>query len=505
MKTKKFYLFLIAISCFALTCSAEVKPNSLFSDHMVLQREVAVPVWGTAAEGEKVTVSFNGQIKTTNAVNGRWMVKLDKLKAGGPYTMTISGTNTVSVADILVGEVWLCSGQSNMERQLGPRPPQKPIVDWEKERDAANYPQIREYYVPLKYSSTLIEDVGNRWTICSPDSVKNFSAVGYFFARDLYNKIHVPIGILFSAYGGTPAEHWTSKEALVNDPELKELVENYQRAINGYPMALEKFKGNEPMLMNKFRLDSASAVEEKKPLPKKPAAPQNPTKGKFLNGLYNAMINPLLPYAMKGVCWYQGENNNGNPKQYIPILKAMVNGWRKDWLLGDFPFLIVQIAPHKDMLPELREAQLIVTQQIPNTALIVLTDCGDSADIHPSYKQPVGERLALAARALAYHEKIEYSGPLYESVKIENGKAILNFSHAGKGLVAKTGELSGFTIAGADNNFYPAKAEIKGQKIIVYSEDVKDPVSVRYGWANVPHVNLYNKEGLPASPFRTNN
>ena len=505
MKTIRFNIvILITLLCSVFEANAEVKPHSLFSNHMVLQRGVAVPVWGTASEDEKVTVSFNGQTLSTNATNGKWMVKLDKLKAGGPYNMTITGSNTISITDILVGEVWLCSGQSNMERQLGPRPPQQPIRDWEKERGEANYPQIREYYVPLKYSVTPIEDIGNRWTVCSPDSVKEFSAVGYFFAKNLYNQLHIPIGILFSAYGGTPAEHWASKAALEGNAELKELVTNYQMAVNRFPEVLEKFKRDEPMLLDKFQNDSARAVAEHKPVPRKPSAPQNPAKGRMVGGLYNAMINPLLPYAMKGACWYQGESNNGNPKQYPVLLETMIDGWRKDWQLGNFPFLIVQIAPHKDMKPEIREAQLIVTQKTANTALIVTTDCGDSADIHPPHKQPVGERLALAARALAYNEKIEYSGPVYESIKIKNGKAVLSFSHVGKGLLSKDGELTGFTIAGADNNFVPAKAEIIRNKVIVYSDEIKDPAAVRFGWANVPHVNLYNKEGLPAGPFRTN-
>jgi len=502
MKNKNFILFL-TLSFSITATNAEVKPNSLFSDHMVLQRNVAVPVWGTAADGEKVTVSFNGQTVSTTAANGRWMIKLEKLKAGGPYTMTVAGTNTISINDVLVGEVWLCSGQSNMERQLGPRPPQQPIAGWEKEVSEANYPQIRQYFVPEKYTPTPLTDIGSKWETCSPETVKNFSAVGYFFARDLYKEVNVPVGILFSAYGGTPAEHWTSKAALEADPELKNLVDDYLKAVKGYPMALNKYKENEKMFLIKFREDSAKAAEENKPIPKKPMPPSDPVTSRSIGTLYNAMIAPMIPYAIKGICWYQGEANNGRTKQYVPLLSAMISSWRKDFEQGDVPFLIVQIAPYKDMSPEIREAQLIITQKVDNTALIVTTDVGDSADIHPPHKKEVGARLAIAAEALAYGKKIEYSGPVYQSIKIENDKAELSFTHTGKGLVSKDGELKGFTIAGADSVFMPASATIKGNKVIVSNSMIAKPVSVRYGWSNVPNVNLYNKEGLPATPFRT--
>jgi sialate O-acetylesterase len=442
---------------------ATVKPNSIFTDHMVLQKGVAVPIWGTAEEGENVTVSFNGQVVSTVAKNGKWIARLQPMPyVTTPSIMTITGSNTVTIQDVLVGEVWLCSGQSNMERQLGPRPPQPLITDWEKERDAANYPQIREYYVPLKYSADKVDDVNSHWTTCSPQTVVDFSAVGYFFARDLHQQMKVPVGIIFSAFGGTPAEDWTSREALEGNPELGELINNYDQ-IPGW----------------------------------KPA-------GKVMSGLYNGMIFPLVPYAIKGVAWYQGEANNDRPKQYQIILINMIRNWRHDFGLGDFPFLIVQIAPFKDMCPEIREAQFLVSQKVSNAALIVTTDCGDANDIHPSHKQPVGERLALAARALAYGEKIEYTGPTYHSYSIKGNRVVLTFGHTGTGLKILQGDvLSGFTIAGADKRFVPASARIVGNKVIVRNDAVRHPVAVRYGWENVPKGNLSNKEGLPASPFRT--
>ena len=443
---------------------ADIKPNSLFSDHMIIQQGVVVPVWGTAGEGEKVSVSFNGQRVSTVAINGKWMIRLSAMPYQlTPLVMKITGNNSITINDILIGEVWLCSGQSNMERQLGPRPPQPLITDWEKERNVANYPLIREYYVPLNYAKTKTDDVNSSWTVCSPQTVSDFSAVGYLFAKNLFIHMKVPVGIVFSAFGGTPAEDWTSQVALERNSGLTQLVADYD----------------------------------------KPSTAWKP-KGKTMSGLYNGMIYPLIPFALKGVVWYQGESNNDYPTQYQTILTTMITNWRQDFNQGNLPFLIVQIAPHKDMSPELRESQLLVHQNTINTALIVTTDCGDAGNIHPPHKQPVGERLALAARALAYKEKIEYSGPEYQSFNIKGSKICLSFSHTGKGLKCHdTGGLIGFTMAGADKKFLPAKAIIHGNQVVVSAKGIQNPVAVRYGWSNVPDVNLFNAEGLPASPFRT--
>jgi sialate O-acetylesterase len=292
-----FIVFFCSCLLAEIPTRAMVKPNSLFSDHMVLQKGVPVPVWGIASEGELVTVRFNGQSVSARAQNGRWMVRLLPLPyITIPTDMIIAGSDTVVVHDILVGEVWLCSGQSNMERQLGPRPPQPPITNWEKEREAADYPLIREYYVPLKYAPALLDDIHNHWTVCSPQTAADFSAVGYFFAKNLYNKLKIPVGIIFSAFGGTPAEDWTSKEALEGNPALAELVKNYDQVKTGY----------------------------------RPA-------GKLMSGLYNGMIHPLIPYALQGVAWYQGEANNDRPGEYQVVLPNMIANWRRDFGQGDFP------------------------------------------------------------------------------------------------------------------------------------------------------------------------
>jgi len=492
-------LLFVLVVCFK--SFATVKPNSLFSDNMVLQRGVAIPIWGTASEGERVTVTFNGHKVTTIAKEGKWLVKLKALKANSkPSEMIISGETTVKIENILVGEVWVCSGQSNMEMLLSSAWP-KPIINWKEEAAAANYPEIRQYHVAKKATDSLVSDANSKWVICDTTSVKKFTAIGYFFARDLYKHLNVPIGIIFSSVGGTPAQDWTRRATLEANPELKVLVEEHDKAVIKYPAALEKFKNEKDQLMAKWAEDTLIAFNTHKSIPKKPAAPRDPAEG--AGGLYNAMINPLIPYAIKGVVWYQGESNRHNPKQYRILFPTLINDWRTTWNQGDFPFLYVQVAPYWEMVPEIREAQLLTLDKVLNTAMAVTTDCGDSAAIHPPLKQPVGNRLQLAARALAYHEKIEYSGPLYKGYDIKEHSIEISFTHTGKGLQAKDGDLTGFTIAGNDKNFVVAKAVIKGNKIVVSSTEVASPKAVRFGWSNTPVLNFYNIDGLPASPFRT--
>jgi len=503
---KKSLLIIFSALMFAQSF-ANVKPNSLFSDNMVLQRGVVVPVWGTAKDSETITVEFEKQRITTVAKDGKWMIKLKPLKAGGPFTMKILGEDTITIQNILVGEVWVCSGQSNMERQLGLRNGQKPIVNWIEEAASANYPEIRQFYVPRNYfiktnlADTMFADAKSKWVVCDTSTVKDFSAVGFFFARELYKKYQVPIGMLFSSVGGTPAENWTTRAALEANPELKVLAEQYDKARSDYPAALEKYNKEKPSLLAKWAADTLNALAAQKPFPIKPAPPRNPIGG--CGGLYNAMINPLIPYAIKGVIWYQGESNGGRGKQYQTLFPIMITDWRLHWNEGDFPFLYVQIAPYRGADPMIREAQFLTLKKVPNAAMVVTADCGDSADIHPTHKQPVGERLALAARALAYKEKIEYSGPLFDNYAIKDNVIELTFTHIGKGLVAKDGELTGFTICGPDKKFVPATAVISGDKINISSPSINYPTAVRYGFNNLATGNLFNADGLPASPFRT--
>ncbi len=500
----KKHLLLIALACsLPIVSFAGLMPNSLFSDGVVLQRGVPVPVWGTADSGEKVTVRLGGQaVSGVTSQDGKWSVMLAAIEAGGPFTMTMSGSNTVEIHNVYVGEVWVCSGQSNMERQLGLRNPQPPIDNWEQEAASANFPEIHEYFVPEKLSHGVSEDANGHWETCTPQTAPSFSAVSFFFARALWQDIHVPIGLLFTAWGGTTAESWTSDEALKANTGLADIAAAHERYTAAYPALLEQYKEQTAALAAKYKADAAAAQAAGSPspapfrAPRAPASPESNAPGR----LYNAMIAPLTRFPIRGVIWYQGESNGGRGAQYRELFPALIGDWRARWHEGDFPFLFVQIAPYRAADPAVREAQLLTALHTPNTAMAVLTDVGDATNIHPSHKRPVGERLALAARALAYGEKIEYSGPLIASAYPDGGKIAVTFSHAG-GLMAKGGPVTGFQVAGADGKFVPASAEISGSTVLVSSPAIPNPQHVRYGYSQVPEVNLFNAAGLPASPF----
>lgn len=504
---------------------AEVKPNSLFTDGAVLQRGQPVPIWGTANEGEKVTVEFDGQKVDTTTAHGTWRVSLQPLKEGGPFTMKISGDNTVDVSNLFVGEVWVCSGQSNMEYSFSQTATVK------EETPKATFPKIRMYTVAKNIALKPQPDANGKWVECSPETVGGFSAVGYFFARDLYQKLGVPVGMIHSSWGGTPAQAWTSLDGFGHAPELKGYVEQAQATLASYDAATAAYPAqqadyqtakkqwdesvgtayNESLKAWKDSNTKAQATgqpqspkpkpEPTSPAPKPPARPEgtqnNPTT------LYNGMLAPIIPYAIKGAIWYQGESNATQSMQYRTLFPTMIADWRAKWKQGDFPFIFVQIAPYNDQPPEIREAQFLTLSKSKNTAMAVTTDVGNPTDIHPNQKEPVGQRLALAARALTYGEQIEYSGPLYDSMTAQDGKITLHFTHIGSGLTSKDGALKGFTIAGDDKKFVTAKAEINGSTLSVSADGIAKPTAVHYGWQNAPDVNLYNKEGLPASPFRT--
>lgn len=464
---RDLFIITIMLVLAATAAGAAVKPAALFSDNAVLQRNAIVPVWGTADEGEKVTVKFQNQELTTVAKNGKWMVKLAPLNTGGSYTMTITGSNTIELKNILVGEVWVCSGQSNMGFTVSQ------LANPEEVSAAATDPKIRFFHVPRETSYTPVDSMEASWERCNKKTSKVFSAVGYFFGRDLRKALDVPVGLINASWGGTIIETWMSPDIFKKLPEY------------------------------------ASWIAEENA--KKEEGPNHPCV------LYNGMINPILPYAIKGAIWYQGENNAGESYKYRTLFPNMIKCWRDAWGEGNFPFLFVQIAPFdKPLTPEyswaeLREAQLLALKTSPNTGMAVITDYGDADDVHPKQKKPVGARLALAARKIAYGEDIVYSGPIYKGMKINKNGIMLYFDHVCGGLVAKDilslskdGDLKGFAIAGADQKFEPATAKIiDGNKVLVSSPSVPKPVAVRYGWANCPVVNLFNKENLPASPFRT--
>jgi len=447
---------------------------------MVLQRNAPVPVWGWAAPGEQVAVTFQGQrYLATPGAAGRWQVTLPARPAGGPYTMTIAGQNTLTVRDILVGDVWLASGQSNMELPLrdknAPAPGAYPlIVNAEQEVSTANFPEIRQFTVKKSVAyQPQAENEGYNWQVASPATAGSFSAVGYFFARDLYRRYGVPIGLISSPWGGTPAEAWVSPEA------LKQLPDFQARVISlAAPTTPEKDPQNTPTV------------------------------------LYNGMIAPLLPYALKGVIWYQGESNVGRAAQYRALFPALIRDWRARFGQPTLPFLFVQLANFTKTLPlpspsdwaELREAQAQALA-LPGTGMAVAIDLGDPDDIHPANKQDVGHRLALAARQVAYGDKqVAAASPSFQRLTVSGGQARLTFANVGAGLQLKTGStmLQGFAVAGADGQFHWAAATLTGPaEVVLTCVAVPEPVAVRYDWADNPTGNLYSREGLPAIPFRT--
>ncbi len=474
--TKKItVLAIVFMVCLTYSLSfAEVKPAAIFSDHMVLQRDMAVPIWGTAQPGEEVTVSFAGQTEKTKADStGKWMIKLKPLKVGHAQEMTVSGENTVKFTDVLVGEVWLCSGQSNMALKVGF------VMNAKQEIEVANYPNIR-------FNS------GPGWQPCNPETVRDFSAAGYFFGRELYKNLNVPIGLINRSHGGTPIEKWTPRETLLKTKYVKEM---FQKLPNTQPDEDEQ----EP------QENADNAKDENNKKTNKDEVSTVKYYQSLFSTLYVKNIQPLIPYAIRGTIWYQGETNAsylGGSLGYRELFPGMINAWRKAWGQGDFPFLYVQLPNWKggNNWPLMRESML-KTLATPNTGMAVTIDIGNS--LHPANKQDVGKRLSLWALKTAYGKDIVASGPLYKSMEIKDGKIILRFDSIGTGLVAKNGELTSFAIAGDNKDFKPATAKIEGDKIIVWSDSVTKPVAIRYAWENNPKANLYNKENLPASPFRT--
>jgi sialate O-acetylesterase len=476
---------------------ADVKCASVFTDHMVLQRDMPVPVWGTADAGEQVTVKAAGQSKTATADDkGKWSVKLDALQVGGPIAVEVAGKNAVKFDDVLVGDVWVCSGQSNMSFAL-----QRSDKATE-EIAAADHPKIRLFSVAKKPSAQPLDSVKGSWEVCAPKTAADFTAVGYFFGRDLQKDLDIPIGLIHTSWGGTVAEAWTDSATLKADKDFTPILERGEQYPAGYPKAMEQYE------------EKVKAFQAKHPGEKLPAAlrkPQAPDENPNLPSvLYNGMVAPLEPFAIKGVIWYQGESNASRAWQYRKLLPAMIQDWRSTWGEGDFPFLVVQLANFGKDKPdgtsewaELREAQALTARTAPHCGMAVTIDIGNPGNIHPTDKQDVGKRLALQAEKLVYGRDVLEAGPTYQSMSVDGPAIRVKFDHVGGGLLAKGEKLDGFSIAGEDQKFAPADAKIDGDFVVVSSASVAKPVAVRYGWANSPTCTLFNKEGLPAAPFRT--
>lgn len=650
MKTGKRFGWMLTAVIWEALCVADVRLPAILSDNMVLQRNSETAVWGWADPEETITITHTWQpnVQVSQTVkagpDGTWKVMLKTPEAGGPYTLTIEGKNKITLQNILIGEVWLCSGQSNMEW------PTSRTDNAEAElAAAANYPQIRFFQVDKATAPSPLPDCSGQWKVCSPDTAASFSAIGYLFSRILCDELKVPVGMIGTYWGGTPAEAWTSRQALQAfpefEPQLKELEQINRPVLTGAQIRQLQQDWNEqivktdpgqsgqwyaesyddsdwkmmpvPGLWNQDGLEKLDGIVwnrhqfnlpadwaqkelvlELGPIddaditwlngqkigqtdfyniprsyvirPGQARAGKNllairiwdwmgggglygrpeqiriypkgqPEKAVSLAGqwkyklsisyndlpgymdlrpldqnlpsvLYNAMIAPLIPYGICGALWYQGESNCGRAQQYERLLPAMVQDWRSRWGRGDFPFYYVQIAPYDYGNPDettsalLREAQFRILSRLNNSGMAVTMDIGNPKDIHPTNKQDVAKRLALWALAKTYgRENIVYSGPLYREMKIEGNKIRLFFDHVGSGLTAKGGPLTHFAIAGQDRKFVPASAVIEGDTVIVSSPDVPQPVAVRYGFTNSAQPNLFNKEGLPASSFRTDN
>lgn len=510
----KFTAVLPVLSlAFTTGAFADVSLPSVLSPGMVLQRDKPLPIWGLAAPGEKVTVTFSGQSKESiAAADSRWQVKLDPLPANATgQTLTVQGNNKLELPDVLIGEVWLGSGQSNMEWSVqGSENGAAAIA-------AANFPQIRLFQVPKASTPDLQPTCNAKWQACSPATVAGFSGVLYFMGLEIHQELGVPVGLINSSWGGSRIEPWTPVEGFEMVPSQRDLYRAIRADTPGtgeWKFSINTWLGN----VENWARDSRANLEKgiaPTPIPDKPGPVPQGFQG--VVGLYNAMIHPLVPFALRGAIWYQGESNLGEGQAYLERKKALIGGWRKVWNQGDFPFYTVQLAPFNygnqpreqarknTALPEIWEAQNDTLTQIPNTGVAITNDIGNFTDIHPTNKKEVGHRLALIAFAKEYgRPDTVYSGPAYAGATAENGKLRVKFNFTGKGLASRDGKaLTEFEIAGPDGKFQPAEAVIEGNDVLVSSAAVPDPKQVRFAWNQVPEANLINKEGLPASAFRT--
>lgn len=487
---------------------ADVKLPAVFTDHMVLQQGQPNRVWGWASPGETVRVAIQQQTHETQAgTDGRWEVTLKPLPVGAPLTLTVTGNNTVTVNDVLVGEVWVCSGQSNMQWSVNQS------YDADLHKLTANYPQIRLLTVPQVGTQEPQSDFRGAWQVCSPETVGDFSAVGYYFGRQLHTTLNVPIGLIDNAWGGSACEAWIRRDLMEAKPDMYgPLLARWdaiaQRAAD--PVEQQKFAAQ----MEAWQKEAAEARAAGKPVPRQPQGLDQQMRGQHRPAnLYHGMLQPILGYGIRGVIWYQGETNAGRAYQYRDMFPLMIQNWRDDWKQGDFPFYWVQLADFRAEQPqpgnsdwaELREAQTMTLDRLPNTGEAVIIDIGEGKDIHPRNKVDVGLRLARLALARDYGINLAHRSPRYASKAVQGGKVVLTFDHVGGGLRNfDVNESIGFAIAGEDRKWVWAKANVTGPNTIeVSAAEVPEPVAVRYAWSDNPVCNVYSAEGLPVTPFRT--
>ncbi len=505
-------LLLLSIAGKPATAFAEIRLPYVFGSHMVLQREMPLAIWGWASPGEAVTVKLDTVIQTTKANElGEWKMSLPAMEAGGPYTLTVSGSNTVSFDDVMIGEVWLCSGQSNMEMGIGAGNNAK------EEIAAANHPGIRLLMVDNRWTPQPQNDMNGTWKVCTPETVaaggwQGFSAAGYFFGRELNEKLGVAIGLIEADWGGTRIESWTPPEGFAAVPVLKK---EYELVQLGDPQTQLRQQHLEKTLdqFDQWLQTARKAMVGKDPVPTVPTFPSDllPPQGlQQATALYNGMIHPLVPFSLRGAIWYQGEANVSEGMRYAERMKALVAGWRSIWKEGDFPFYFVQLAPYNygdnpERLAELWEAQTVAANTISNAGMAVINDIGNLKDIHPANKQDVGHRLALLALAKTYGEKnLVHGGPVFNSMSVEGDTLRVKFDGVGGGLASRDGKpLDWFEIIDADEGgFTKANVRVDGDSVILSAPGLKHPVAMRFAWSGLAEPNLMNKEGLPAGAFR---
>jgi sialate O-acetylesterase len=506
MRGAILFAFAVALALSAGVARANVKLPDVLGDSMVLQRGRSAPVWGTADPGEEVTVRFAGQTKKTKAgADGRWRVNLDPLRASStPATLTVSGKNTIELKDILVGEVWLVAGQSNMQRLLSE------TANGEAATAAANHPLLRLFNVSRAVAFKHASPPLGRWRACTPESVKEFSAAGYYFGVELQKELGVPVGLINSSYGGSQAEAWTPVDYLLASPDLRPTVERAKIWDEERPRVKAEYE--EQIKRWRAEADKARSAGAR-PSPS-PAVPDALREYRVASSIYNGMIEPLIPFLIRGAFWYQGESNEERAEQYAILLPVMIRAWRERWGEGDFPFGIIQLPNYRDPKPEpadeawshVREAQRRTALATRNAGLVVTIDIGEAHDIHPKNKLDVGRRMARWALAEVYGRKLTPTGPVLRGARVEGPKMVLTFDDVGAGLKIRDGDkLEEFAVAGEDRKWHWAEAKIVGKnRVEVWSAEVPRPVAARYAFNNNPRrPNLTNDTGLPAAPFRT--